>query len=187
MSGRHAVTRTGSRRTRTTGRPSSHLPTASTNGRSSGRRSCESRSTSWPWRARAAATPVPARAQRGRPAPAAAARRRRPANVRRRSSKIPIRESTVGMVFGPMTRPGRRGYGRVLLAGDGVLGHTGLRAALAWTRDVGRLDRAADLREALERAPGAHAVVADLRLLCDGDLAANVAALRAAGPSPEVV
>jgi ribonuclease P protein subunit RPR2 len=91
------------------------------------------------------------------------------------------------MVFGPMTRPGRRGYGRVLLAGDGVLGHTGLRAALAWTRDVGRLDRAADLREALERAQGADVVVADLRLLCDGDLAANVAALRAAGPSPEVV
>jgi putative nucleotidyltransferase with HDIG domain len=91
------------------------------------------------------------------------------------------------MVFGPMTRPGRRGYGRVLLAGDRVAAHTGLRAALAWTRDVGRVDRAADLREALARADAADVVVADLDLLCRGDLAANVAALRAAAACPEVV
>jgi putative nucleotidyltransferase with HDIG domain len=86
-----------------------------------------------------------------------------------------------------MTRRGRRGYGRVLLAGDRLAGHAGLRTALAWTRDVGRLDRAGDLQEALRRAAAADVVVADLELLCSGDLEANVTALRAAAARPEVV
>ena len=86
-----------------------------------------------------------------------------------------------------MSRPGRRGYGRVLLAGDRVLGHSALRAALAWTRDVGRLDRARGLDEALARAQSADVVVADLELLRLGGIEESIAALRGAAPHPEVV
>jgi HD-GYP domain-containing protein (c-di-GMP phosphodiesterase class II) len=68
-----------------------------------------------------------------------------------------------------------------------VLGHSALRAALAWMRDVGRLDRASDVVEALERADVADVVVADLALLERHGLHTIVGALRAAASSPEVV
>ena len=54
MSGRQAVTRTGSRSARTCATPSSHVPTASTKSSSSGRGSWHSRSTLCPARASAA-------------------------------------------------------------------------------------------------------------------------------------
>ena len=54
MSGRQAVTRTGSRSVVTRAAPPSHVPTASTKSSSSGRGSWQSRSTLCPARASAA-------------------------------------------------------------------------------------------------------------------------------------
>jgi putative nucleotidyltransferase with HDIG domain len=86
-----------------------------------------------------------------------------------------------------MGGPGRRGDGRVLLAGESVLGHTALRVALAWTREVSRVDHARDLAETLERASAADLVVADVELLRRDGLDEAVRALRATAASPEVV